>query len=122
MSTPSKARRKRREWMHAFNNDMNLMAADYSRRVVEARKDERARLTQTIPRDDDGVFYPSGKITHPYIRIMARTEFDPVELYDPKRLDYLRYAHIEEFGLKAEQFALVLPDGTRVVCWGWKLA
>lgn len=123
MST-SKARRKRREWMQTQvekqKKELAYTRADYKQSLGR----EVARLTRVIPKEarrgDSDVFYPQGKIEQPYIRLAIRDDM-PAGLYDPREIDYLRYARVETMGLRATQHALVLPDGTRVVWFGWEM-
>ncbi len=73
-----------------------------------------------IPNDDKDTFYPSGKIEQPYIRVACtRESFD---MFSPdKMFRNPFYDRMKVFDLQAEQFALVLPDGRKVVWWGWRL-
>lgn len=125
----SKARRKRREWMQA-QWDMRVVHVeqfqDKCDKAIAAEKARSARelqglredLTRMIPNDDENTIYPSGKITTPYIQVACSR--DRIDLFNPEKYNPY-YDHVKIFGLQAEQFALVLPDGRKVVWWGWKL-
>lgn len=124
MST-SKKRRKAREWMQTQTEkqERERKFRDASYQASLAR--EIARLTRVVPKEDrrgygNEVFYPQGKIEKPYIRIAIRDDL-PAAIYDPREIDYLRHVHVEHMSLRATQHALVLPDGTRVVWFGWEM-
>ncbi len=117
-------RKARREWMQKVTEGHKKNIAYLERSYADNVQRMHRELTRMIPKSDDDCIYPSGKIEHPYIRIPARTQpwhFGP-GMPDPFMREASYYQRIEEFGLKAEQFALKLPDGQTVVWFGWRLA
>lgn len=98
-------------------------AADRAARNAAERT--RAELTRMIPRDDENTVYPSGKIDKPILFVMSRPDLRP-SLLGPEdfysRAEMLRYSRVEQFVLRATQYALVLPDGGKVVWWGWEMS
>lgn len=112
--------------MHAERERSKLAIRDASDRAArDAARRTRDELTRMIPRDDDQTVYPMGKLTTPILFVHARFDLRH-ELFEPKdfysRAESLRYAKRERFTLRAVQHALVLPDGTKVVWWGWEMA
>ena len=118
MSTPSKRRRAARAWMHKERAAHDATVSRLEHRHRENLKRAKDDLTRMIPREDDGVFYPQGKLTHPHGRITI-AEHPPL-IFNPS--DYAYYpVDYRIFHLQAVQHALRLPDGTTVVWWGWEL-
>lgn len=127
MSTPSKKRRKAREWMQRTAAE-NQQRIDWMRRDCERRvREEHDRLTRMIPREerqgyDREVFYPQGKIDKPFIRIALHQDLPPALFDRNAAYNAYLYGRMEVIDLRAVQHALVLPDGTKVVWWGWEMA
>lgn len=122
----SKRRRAARAWMHDATERHKRSSAEASERAARlAAERTRADLTRMIPRDDENTIYPQGKIDKPVLMVMARPDLAPMT-FDPKdfyaRAEMWRFARAEQFVLRAQQFALVLPDGAKVVWWGWEMS
>lgn len=102
----SKRRRKAREWMR--EQAEKLEASVFAERVntMFLVEQERSRWQKIVSVDDDEAVFPAGRITQPVIRVTYRDE-------DPSL--------VRSAILVAKQLALALPDGTKVVWWGWEL-
>lgn len=113
--------------LHAAAKESTRCAVAAARSDAYARgvRETRDALTRMIPRDDENTLYPSGKLAQPMLRVAARFDLQPRELLDPgefyARAEMMRFRQGEVFALIARQHALVLPDGTKVVWWGWEL-
>ena len=126
MSTPSKKRRKAREWMQ---NESARHAAEERRLRTQCEtkvacaerlvQEERAKYEELVPANHDDVIFPLGKPEHHTIFIAGRA--DPwnspmiVDRADPNYWMHARMGMRRRFRLQVEQRALRLPDGTTVI-------
>ncbi len=120
----SKRRQRRRAWMNAEVAKRRELEARLRQEQAEAvkfaRKDERDRLTIMLPPEDDGdVIYPQGRPEHTTVCVLARPDLAGRRIFNRQDLRY--YPIPREFRLVARQKALILPDGTKVVWFGWQL-
>lgn len=123
MSTPSKKRRKAREWMHEQklkqNSDLKrcleLAKEEADKRVVRAKEEERARLTAMLAPSED-VCHPLGKPEETMFMVPARERNFMPRVLNPRDLRYYDMARVYRFRVK--QHAQVMPCGLRVVWYG----
>lgn len=98
---------------------------EYLRRSHEENlKRVRDDLTRMIPKSDEGVFYPQGKLDQPVVIVAENPGLHDRFAYGVMhRADDYRFYndHVRTHRLVAVQHALRLPDGTTVVWWGWEL-
>lgn len=115
----SKRRRAARAWMGA---ERKRSEERIQREVLLAARnvdlDWKRRLTRILPADPhQDTFYPQGRLDRPFIRValhLSAREFTPP-------LDYYTPLPREEVILEAKLFALVLPNGVKVMWWGWEM-
>jgi hypothetical protein len=120
MSTPSKKRRKAREWMQKEAAKRADDHREYNRLVNAAIRAERDRLTRMIYTDKyDDVVYPQGNIDHPYLKIMDN--MNPTPGFLANNMAAIAMSRPPIYVLEAEQHALLLPNGTKVVWYGWRM-
>ncbi len=116
----SRRRREARAWLHKERAKREELRKDFEKRISDARKEEHERLTFMIAPDDDGTVLPQGKPQYPYLRIPARVEPGGYLERMLNMSDLRYYERCRIFHLRATQHALVLPDGTKVVWYGWE--
>jgi hypothetical protein len=121
----SKRRRAARAWMTA-ERQRSDGRADVAARNAERRVDQdwKARLSRIIPPHDSATFYPQGRLDRPYLQVLApeRMEFaatfDPTDAYAREQMLGSRLSVVE---IHAEQMAMVLPNGAKVIWWTWRM-
>jgi len=124
MSSPSRKRERARAWMHAERAKRDELEArlrkEKEQAIKEARADERERQTFMLAPDDDMTITPLGKPEQVNL-VVASTREDPLNvdrIFNRRDLRY--YPMPKRFHLRATQHALVLPDGVKVVWYGWE--
>lgn len=127
MSSPSKKRRAARAWMHEERHRTDLeraAAAARARREARAEADEEwtRRLTRIVPRTLDHFdqpIYPQGPVQQPYLKIDLLEAPSRVMPYGTS--SSLSSYRIDSVLLEAVPNALVLPNGQKVIWFGWKV-
>ncbi len=109
--------------MHAENAKRLELEARLRREKEEAitcaRKDERDRLTFMLAPNDDMTITPLGRPEQPHLIVPSSTD-DHLDRRIFNRRDLRYYPMPKTFHLRATQHALVLPDGVKVVWYGWE--
>ena len=99
----------------------SVKEAEFARARESQRWEERLTLIVPPTEDDDEVFYPQGRLEHPFIKVAAPKRMPPRLFNSDDYRSWMLSGQASIVSLRAVQMALRLPNGKNVVWWTWEM-